>query len=434
MTPSRTIAPGKRSCSVNELAAAAPLYLAALLLLFAATGRTPKFDGRGYDGRFYAAMSSDESRTEPFIPVAPYCYRVLTPLLVAQLPGPVVERFRWFNLFTWFGVLIAWHGLARRTGLSPRLCLLGGLIFTFSAWGPVFSFYTPCYIDPLMYLLILIGLNLILAGRTGWLAVLLPVAMLQREHCAILWVCALVYEGQMRGYSRPLLTRYGLMLLPCAGVFVALRVAIPPLMVTTDPPWLVAIAVVRWLIRDPDYLLKSLLAILYAVGVPLVGWAILPASRRFVQRHMWARLFLLLAALSMLGGSDKARLVFPAQSVLIIVLLHGLAGLRVVPGLKTAAAALLFVHIYVQFPPPLMLIDGVIDAPLIDTVERATHGANRYYASHHPVALSVIAAHLAFSLGFASVLLGTMRYEARPLHRRTKTSRRRLLRGFSVAR
>ena len=66
-----------------------------------------------------------------------------------------------------------------------------------------------------------------------------------------------------------------------------------PILNTTDAPPLVAIAVVRWLIRDPRYLLISILGVVYALSVPLVGCLLLPAARKYVSQNPWTRYFLL---------------------------------------------------------------------------------------------------------------------------------------------
>lgn len=397
----------------RELLPAGLLYAALLLGLYAWTGITPAYDGRGHDGRFYAAMAQDEIRNEPFIPIAPYCYRLLTPALVAHLPGPVVQRFRAFDLIVWIAALLAWHMLARRTGLSRWQSTFGGVILVGCAWGPMSSFYNPCYVDPLMYLFIFLGLNLILSGRIAWLAVLLAVAMLQREQCAILWVCALVHDVQTNGRSKRLVVRYGSMLAMCATIYVAVRWAVPPIEQTTPPPPLVAAAVIRWLLTDPGYLLKSVLGILYALGLPLLGFVILPDARRYVREHHWARYYLILAALSLLGGSDKARLVFLAQPVLILALLHGLGPRLGAARFRAPAIAVLLTHLYLQFPPALMLVEGRLAAPLVDSMERGTHGANLYEPGQFPVPMAAVTLHVALALALSGLMLLAWRRDRR---------------------
>ncbi|MBN2561502.1 MAG: hypothetical protein JXQ75_11290 [Phycisphaerae bacterium] len=405
-----------------DLLGATVLYPTVLVLLFCMTGLTPKHDGRGHDGIYYAAMARDEARAESFVPVAPYCYRVLTPLLSTCLPGPVVWRFRLLNLVTWASVLIVWHLLARRIGLSRSFAMFGGLLLATSAWGPAFAFYCPCYIDPLMYLFVLVGLNLMLARRTRWLAVLLPIAMLQREQCAIVWVCALVYEIKSVGWSRRLAWRYGLTLAACAGVWAALRLVITPIGSTTGAPWNVAFAVAGWLLTDPGYLFKSVLGVVYALGLPLVGLVLLPGARRYVREHRWVLYYLVCCLLSLLGGSDKARLAFLAQPVLLLVFLHGLQPLLSRPGARIVPAVLLVVHLYAQFPPSLMLSGGVLDAPLVDTMERSSHGATVYEQGHWPVPMAVIAGHVALSVAFMSAMLMALLPDARRIAARLAPS------------
>lgn len=402
----------------SDLFAAARVYAVVLAIMFVITALTPKNGGRGNDGLYYASMAADEARDASFIPVAPFCYRVLTPLAVSVLPGPVLWRFRVLNLVVWLGVLIGWHLLARRTGLSQKQSLFGGILLATCAWGPMFSFYTPCYVDPMMYLLIVIGLNLILSGRMGWLAVLLPISMLQREQCAILWVCALVYEHQRQGWSRQLVVRYGLMLLSCVVVWGGLRLAITPIYSTTPAPWTVVFAVVRWLVTDPSYLLKAVLGVLYALGISLVGLAILPKARQYVSQHRWIGYYLVFCLLGLLGGSDKARLAFLAQPALLLVLLHGLSPYLRQRRLRFVAWSLLVLHLFLQYPPSMMVAQGRLEAPLVDAMEHNSHGANYFEDGHWPIPMSTIATHVVFSLVLLGSVFVAMRFDGFDLGKR----------------
>jgi hypothetical protein len=377
------------------------------------TDRTPIQDGRGHDGQHYAAMAADERCDEPFIPISPYCYRLLTPAVVSLLPGPVVGRFLVFNFFTWWAVLVAWHLLARRTGLDPAPAMFGTLILATCAWGPMNAFYNPCYVDPSMHLFVIVGLNLMLSG-SAWFAVLLPISMLQREQAAvILFVSAIIWEVHGTGWSRGKTVRYGLIAAACAAVYGLLHIGITPTGGTSLTPWATAFQVARWLFDDPTYILISCCGIAYALGVPLLGLVILSEARRYAARHRWPEYFLALCALSVFGGSDKARLVFLAAPVVLLAFVHGLRGLGGKRELITVLVGLFMVHLYVQFPPSLMIDGGRLIAPLVDDPDRGTHVASWILASHWPVSLSRVALHLALSLGSAGSILLVMQYEQR---------------------
>ena len=388
--------------SPSRIAVLTPSLLCALMvaMAFRFTAITPERGGRGHDGRFYAAMAHDERRTEAFVPVAPFCYRVLTPALADLLPGPVVLRFRAVAALSWWAALTAFFVLLRRQGLSTTLACIGCGALATCAWGPVASLYNPCYVDATMYLFVIIGLILVQA-RSAWLAVLLPIAMLQREQTHIVWICSLVAHHRRGEWSRRVLVRHGAILAACAAVLAALHGIITPVFDTAPQQWRTAFSVLKWMADDPSYAVKSILAVVYALGLPLVAACLLPDARRWIRTERWPKWYLALSALTLLCGSDKARLVFLAQPVLILAALHGLRGLLTMkttvasfrPGVALATLALL--HVHMQLPPHLMLRDGRVQAPLVDEMDRGTHGANALHGpGYWPVSLSTAALHV----------------------------------------
>lgn len=397
----------------RELFIAAVAYAAVLLVLFSVTGRTPVNGGRGHDGRFYAAMASDSNQDSGFGAIGPYCFRVLTPLLVSAFPGPVVTRFAVFNLLIWTGALAAWHALARRTGLPAVYCVFGALILATSAWGPMNAFYNPCYVDPMMHLLMITGLLLMLA-RSRWLAVLLPVSLLQREQTAVfILICAVVMELHEGGWCPRRLVRYGGIFVACVAVFIGLRWIVRPEAVAASTPWQTAFAVAFNLYDNPAYLAGSCLAVAYALGVPLLGAAFLPGGRRFMNDQRWLIYFLFLSFLCLFGGSDKGRLAFIAMPVLMLMFMHGL---RQAFGSRVPTAALgglMTVHLFVQFPPGLMVFDGHLIAPMVDDPDRGTHLASTVIVAYWPIALRTIAVHLSIALGLAAAILCAIRISIR---------------------
>jgi hypothetical protein len=234
--------------------------------------------------------------------------------------------------------------------------------------------------------------------------------MLLREQCAIVWVCSLADALRRHGPTARVLGRHALMLAGCAAVYVGLRLAISPIFETAAAPWRVVCSVWYWMLIDPRYVLVSVLAILYALGLPLMAWFTFPAVRQTLHAWGWPKYYLLLSVCSIFCGSDKARLVFLAQPVLILLMMHGLptsAG-RSVRWL--AAVAILLAHVFVQFPPSAMIVNGRLQGPLIDEMDRGTHGANIVHGpGYFPIALTDVALHLAVSLGLACLLLLILR-------------------------
>jgi len=397
-----------------------PSLLCALLvaLAFRFTAITPERDGRGHDGRFYAAMAHDERHSEPFVPVAPFCYRVLTPALADLSPGPVVQRFRVVAALSWWAALTAFFILLRRHGLSTTTAYIGCGALATCAWGPVASLYNPCYVDATMYLFVIVGLILVQA-RSAWLAVLLPIAMLQREQTLIVWICSLVAHHRRGEWNRRVHAWHGAILAACVAALAGLHGIITPVFDTAPQQWRTAFSVLKWMGEDPTYAVKSILAVGYALGLPLVATCLLPEARRWIRTERWPIWYLALSALTLLCGSDKARLVFLAQPVLILAGLHGLCGLlrsnhsirSIRPGVALATLALL--HVYMQLPPHLMLRDGRIQAPLVDEMDRGTHGANALHGpGYWPVSLSTVALHVLGCAALGAAVLRRMQTTA----------------------
>ena len=398
------------------------IYVAVIALLWRFTAITPERDGRGHDGRYYAMMAGDERHTESFIPVAPFCYRVITPALASLFEGPVVWRFRVVNAIAWCGALLAFHLLIRQCGQSKTAAYIGCGMLATCAWGPIAGLYNPCYVDPLMYLFIFAGLILMLR-RSAWLAVLLPIAMLQREQVLIVWASSLTIAaaGNIRSLSRRQFVFHASVLFTCMLVYAGLRGWIQPIFSTAAAPWAVAASVIKWLFEDAGYAVKSALAIVYALGLPAIAVICLPGARTWMRTQRWPVAYAVLAGLCLLGGSDKARLVFLAIPVLIIAMLHGWTHLPQHARRAGLAATACLLHVYFQLPPHLMFAGGLIQAPLIDEMDRGTHGANFLHGpGHWPVELSAVALHvlgcaaLCWALGFIALRAPSFASSSRP--------------------
>lgn len=385
-----------RARQAASLILPAVVLAVAIALLWRFTAITPERDGRGHDGRYYAMMAGDERHTESFIPVAPFCYRLITPALASLLDGPVVWRFRIVNAFAWWAALLAFFVLIRQTGLSKSAAWFGCGTLATCAWGPIAGLYNPCYVDPLMYGFIFVGLILLLR-RSRWLFVLLPIAMLQREQVLIVWACSLSIAA-VAGVStmpRRAIVHHAAALIACILVYAGLRFCVLPVFSTAAAPWAVAASVIKWWFEDAGYAVKSVLAIVYALGLPAIAVACLPEARAWMRTQRWPIAYVMLAGLSILGGSDKARLVFLATPVLIIALLHGWMRLPDFARRPSLAATACLLHVYFQLPPHLMFAGGKVIAPLVDEMDRGTHGANFLHGpGWWPVEMPAVALHV----------------------------------------
>jgi len=314
------------------------IYAAALLGLLAATPAVPLHDGFDYDGRYYAAMAGDPRLDPDLARVEPFCYRVLTPWLVARLPGPMRDRFVALDLASWFGTALLLHALARRLGADARAAYLGVGLLLATFPGPRFAFYSPYYTEPLMMLLIAFGLVCVERAWFVALVLLVPLAILQRPQTLVLAACSAVADWQGRRFTAARLVGYGLMLGGALEVRRAVARSVEPLNRYGDFE-LVAREIAGRLATDPEFRLRSALGTGVGLGVAAVAVAALPGARRLLLERRYLLAYLLLGLLSLLGGYDKMRLVFILAPVWALALAVGFARLDL-GGRSFAAMAL----------------------------------------------------------------------------------------------
>ncbi len=286
-----------------------------------------------------------------FARMAPWCHRILTPLVVSRLPGPVPDRFLVVNVACWLGAAILLHLLARRLGADEACATLAVALMLTSYWGPRFSFHSPCYVEPMMMLFVAGGLLLVERNAHWSLALLVPVALLQRPQSAVLVVCALVRDVQERRLDAGRFASYALMAALVVSSQAILHQAVVPLNAASEPgPVRTALEILEKLVRDPDYALRALLGVGVSLGVmPFVALA-LPGARRVLVERGWLLALVLFGLVSLLGGVDKARLAFLIAPALVLAIAVGLPARESARAWWMAALLVVFAHALTQSP------------------------------------------------------------------------------------
>jgi hypothetical protein len=315
--------------------------------VFLTTPVTEHKGGYDYDGVFYAAMANGEHGIEAHL--APWSYRIITPLLAGQLPWSTLTNFRALALVTTFAELILFGWLLGRLDFSPSLRVFGVLLYAGVFWTLKFSFYAPAYIDYQTRLLLLAIIALTLAGRPAspLLMGVFVIGALQKESL-VAFVPFATATMLLRGSSRDAWLRGALLVIACAAALVAVRthviVANPDqsqtqLMFTQASALL---APTRW-----PMLLQAALS-----GLGLLPALLIASPRRwapFLREHREWYVYGAIAVVLLAGGLDKARLFLYLLPLAVILALSSISAFE--RGLPPRvfwlwAAPLLVVHFY----------------------------------------------------------------------------------------
>ena len=218
---------------------ASPVVLAAyavpLLTLLALAGLVawhgplyydPSAPAERHDHFRYIAMAAN-----PFAPSGigldpPYCWRILTPLIVHYLPVPTLTGF-W--LLTCTGLALAVVGLVwclRGLGLSPATALAGGLAFVLLGPATGFELWDYMLTDPLTLALLAWIVALAVRRMGAPLLVLLPLMALSKETAIMAGIFAVLWAAEKRDRRLAVFAAAGLV--AAVGVLVGLRIAIRP--------------------------------------------------------------------------------------------------------------------------------------------------------------------------------------------------------------
>ncbi len=126
----------------------------------------------------------------PFITgTAPWCYRLLTPLLVSVCPLPVAWGYRLVTALGTMGVFCGLYLLSRHLGCSKRFAAIIWILYAFHPQGRYLAQH-PGLVDPLSTFFIVLSCFAIALKRERLLSTVLLLGLLNHE--AALWMIGAV--------------------------------------------------------------------------------------------------------------------------------------------------------------------------------------------------------------------------------------------------
>jgi len=170
--------------------------------------------------------------------VAPFCWRVGTPLLARLLPFPPEQSFSAIAFISLWATAAGVYALARRAGFPFAAGLVGALLFLSQGWMVRSNLENIWKPDALAACISVAAIVCALDRRARLFALLLALGVTVKE--SVLFVAPLYYSLQARRWGDArLLARTILVALPALAVLFALRALIP--MRNDDPAYIAAL-------------------------------------------------------------------------------------------------------------------------------------------------------------------------------------------------
>ncbi len=284
-----------------------------------------------------------EMATHPFaLHIAPFCWRILVPLLAWLLPFGLQRNFTILAFCALFLTAIVFYFVLRQWGFSHRVALMGILFFLALGWATRLNTFDFWQTDAAGFLFTVIALWGIFAGRDLVFLAALVVGVTARE--SVIFVAPLYYTFHARRvFDKRVLGRtLALVSLPVL-VLVLIRIAIPPW--NGNPAYM---ATLPETLREDPYNLVTLFRniglprlqgvsygmfiddICVTFGVSLVFLPLFAKKNRFLFVKFAPFLVLCLAPLLLAVNTN--RLVVNAFPAVIILALEGILAIAEVTG------------------------------------------------------------------------------------------------------
>jgi hypothetical protein len=138
---------------------------------------TPIADDHLEDARVYIAMAEHPLAPHP----APYCYRVLVPLLARILPLELSESFHLLTVLFVVATGVLVYYVLRQMGMDRLLSFAGLISFYGLNWAARFAFFDFRLTDAALFFFASLCLFMILKGRIGWAICALSLGTLAKE-------------------------------------------------------------------------------------------------------------------------------------------------------------------------------------------------------------------------------------------------------------
>lgn len=289
-----------------------------------------------WDHQKYAALAA-----HPFdMPVAPFRWRLLVPLMAKALPFGQATSFRVVTIVAVWLTAVAMFVLLRRIGFDARLAGAGMLLFLTFGWLTGYPLYNIWLPDAMVCLVIVLLAIAALDRRPVVFAVLLLTGALMKEQVLIaapLWYT--LTSNRLVDRRRMLTT--ALLSLPALIALAGLHLLLPAGPINTPDLTQAGLALNKWdlLPQSPGVLFATfgrsrvltypVLAVNWTVGafgtIPLLALCAARKNARVAVR--WGP-YLAAVYLQPMFASNTKRLIALAFPVMVIMALHGIVAIR----------------------------------------------------------------------------------------------------------
>ncbi len=307
------------------------------------------------DGCRYGAMAFPTDSNESLRLAAPWCWRVVTPLLARSLPVHGLLAFQVLGFAATFTTLTLVLDLLSRETRDTRLALTGFALYVGVFWTVKLAAFSPAFVDAETQLFLVAMLWTL---RRGWfwaLPPLLAVGVLQKESLFTLAPVGVVAFAVRHGWRNSrLLVFAASCAVACVVPLEVVRVRITPI---NEYSMLATTLDVVWQeVRAPQFWPRFFLEIWSGLG--LIPAILVVGYRRAIgylrTEPVWLAALVVSAPL-VFGGVDKARLMLPLVLPLVMACLPVLASAvdsgRAVDVLWLLATLVLHFHLGHQLTP-----------------------------------------------------------------------------------
>lgn len=352
-----------------------------------------------WDHEKYRALAS-----HPFdMPVAPFRWRLLVPLMARALPFDTATSFQVLSIGAVWLTAVAMFVLLRRIGFDDCLAGAGMLLFLTFGWLTGYPLYDVWLPDAMVCLVIVVLAIAALDRRPVLFAVLLVLGALMKEQALIaapLWYTL----NTDRLLDRRRLVMTTLLCLPAVVALGGVHLLLPAEPITATDAARTGIHLNQWdlLPQNPSVLFATfgqprlatypLLAVNWTIGAfGTAALLALCAARKNARVAARWLPFLALIYLQPLFASNTKRLIALAFPVMVIMALNGIielrARLRLHPSVVLAIPAVLLVPDYisrvnVRFPVECLNLAALVVAYSAAKHFTATRAARR--SDRHP--------------------------------------------------
>ena len=277
------------------------------LLAAAGTNLTDFAHGFGVDGRMYAAIAYPGLYPEAFRLQAPWCWRLLSPMLVSLLPLPPLRAFLAANLAASYAAAVLLLFIGARMKFNRRTMLLLPALYTTIFWTVRWGAYTPPYIDSHTQVFMLAAILAALHGRLWMVCALLFLGVLQKESVLFVApVAAVIVWSSTREVKRSYLWLF-LFLLCGLAAYALPRIFITPVN-EYSPEAALRVTFARKMtsLRFWESLPASLFSGLgFSLVLTLFEWR---RAVEFFRKEPWIGAMIALGIVQLFAGWDTARI------------------------------------------------------------------------------------------------------------------------------